>query len=131
MISEFSDYQSNLNNNVGANSDRDRVERLKDLVHKLLAELSSLNGPRTFEAAEFRKESRIDFRNEVRRYETELIEWALGVTDGHQLKAAQLLGVKPTTLNEKMRVLGVVPRKTRRRGKRWRRSLARRQAGQE
>jgi two-component system response regulator PilR (NtrC family) len=43
----------------------------------------------------------------VTRYERQLIESALRRCDGVQKKAARLLGLKPTTLNEKVRRLGI------------------------
>jgi len=45
----------------------------------------------------------LNLRDELRRYETELIRRALARTRGHQLRAAQLLGVNATTLNEKIK----------------------------
>lgn len=41
-------------------------------------------------------------------YERSLVLWALARTDGRQLDAARMLGVQPSTLNEKMKRLGVV-----------------------
>jgi len=43
----------------------------------------------------------------VTRYERQLIESALRRCDGVQKQAARLLGLKPTTLNEKIRRLGI------------------------
>ncbi len=43
-------------------------------------------------------------------YERSLILSALEGTGGHQRRAAQLLGVLPTTLHEKMKRLGLRPR---------------------
>jgi len=40
-------------------------------------------------------------------YERRLIMAALAGTDGHQRRAAALLGVRPTTLHEKMKRLGI------------------------
>lgn len=51
----------------------------------------------------------IDLHNEVRRFETRLIERALEETDGHQSRAARLLGLKVTTLNEKIKRYGIDP----------------------
>jgi DNA-binding NtrC family response regulator len=41
------------------------------------------------------------------RYERQLIEAALRRTDGVQKRAAEMLGLKPTTLNEKIKRLGI------------------------
>jgi DNA-binding NtrC family response regulator len=43
-------------------------------------------------------------------YERSLILSALEGTGGHQRRAAQFLGVLPTTLHEKMKRLGLRPR---------------------
>jgi DNA-binding NtrC family response regulator len=40
---------------------------------------------------------------EVRRLEIDLIRYALRRTGGHQGEAARLLGMKPTTLNSKIK----------------------------
>lgn len=45
----------------------------------------------------------INFYEEIRQYEAALIIRSLQLTAGSQKKAAQLLGLLPTTLNEKMK----------------------------
>lgn len=45
----------------------------------------------------------LNYYQELRRFETELIRCALAVTGGKQAAAAQLLGLKPTTLNTKIK----------------------------
>jgi len=40
-------------------------------------------------------------------YERSLVLWALAKSGGHQRNAARLLGIQPTTLNEKMKRLGL------------------------
>ncbi len=44
---------------------------------------------------------------EVRRFEMRLILRALEEADGHQVRAARLLGINPTTLNSKLRRYGI------------------------
>lgn len=46
-------------------------------------------------------------KNELRRYETQLIELALARTVGNQKLAAKLLGMKLTTLNAKIKRYGM------------------------
>ena len=50
---------------------------------------------------------KLGLQEEVQRYETELIRDALQRTRGNQRRAAQLLGVKVTTLNCKIKRLGI------------------------
>ncbi len=45
----------------------------------------------------------INFYEEIRQYETALIQRSLQLTCGSQKKAARLLGLLPTTLNEKIK----------------------------
>jgi DNA-binding NtrC family response regulator len=40
-------------------------------------------------------------------YERAVVLWALAKSGGHQRDAARLLGIQPTTLNEKMKRLGL------------------------
>ena len=49
----------------------------------------------------------VGFYNAISRYERELIETALERAGGVQKRAATLLGLKPTTLNEKIKRLGI------------------------
>ena len=45
----------------------------------------------------------IDLYEELRQYEINLIRWALRQAGGKQKIAARLLGIKPTTLNNKIK----------------------------
>jgi DNA-binding NtrC family response regulator len=45
----------------------------------------------------------VNLQNEVLRYEIELIEKALRVTGEHQRRAAELLSIRPSTLNAKIK----------------------------
>ena len=49
----------------------------------------------------------LGLQEEVQRYESELIRHALQRTRGNQRRAAKLLGVKVTTLNCKIKRLGL------------------------
>ena len=51
--------------------------------------------------------SRLGLQQEMQRYESELIRQALRRTGGNQRRAAKLLGVKVTTLNCKIKRLGI------------------------
>jgi DNA-binding NtrC family response regulator len=52
----------------------------------------------------------LDFYGAVQRLERQLIESALERAGGVQKHAAQILGLKPTTLNEKIKRLGILAR---------------------
>ncbi len=52
-------------------------------------------------------EQKLGLQEEVQRYEIELIKSALQRTRGNQRRAAQLLGVKVTTLNCKIKRFGI------------------------
>ena len=49
----------------------------------------------------------INFYDEVRRFEIDLIRRALAQTGGHQSRAARLLGMNPTTLNSKIKTYNI------------------------
>jgi DNA-binding NtrC family response regulator len=52
----------------------------------------------------------VNFYDEVRSFEIDLIRRALDQTAGHQSRAAQLLGLNATTLNSKIKAYNIVPR---------------------
>jgi DNA-binding NtrC family response regulator len=49
----------------------------------------------------------VNFYDEVRRFEIDLIRRALDQTGGHQSRAARLLGMNPTTLNSKIKTYNI------------------------
>ena len=75
-----------------------KVKFLRELAQSLLAELRAFGGTR-----EVRVEQGINLYDEVSRFEVELILCALEHTGGHQSKAARLLGLRATTLNNKIK----------------------------
>jgi DNA-binding protein Fis len=86
-----------------------RVRRLVDLASSLLREAQVLARDKTFadESAKLQSidlSKGIDFYGEVERFETALIKLALDQTAGNQARAAQLLGLRATTLNSKIKV---------------------------
>jgi len=52
----------------------------------------------------------VNFYEEVKRFEVDLIRRALDQTAGHQSRAAQLLGLNATTLNSKIKAYNIIPR---------------------
>ncbi len=81
-----------------------RLKTLRELTLALLQEIESIKGTGTFEA-----KSTVDFADEVRRFETDLIRWALLRTGGHQRRAARMLNLKVTTLNAKIKRYRISP----------------------
>ncbi|HQU94206.1 MAG TPA: sigma-54 dependent transcriptional regulator, partial [Pyrinomonadaceae bacterium] len=52
----------------------------------------------------------VNFYEEVKRFEVDIIRRALDQTAGHQSRAAQLLGLNATTLNSKIKAYNIIPR---------------------
>jgi DNA-binding NtrC family response regulator len=52
----------------------------------------------------------VNFYDEVKRFEIDLIRRALDQTGGHQSRAARLLGLNATTLNSKIKTYNLIPR---------------------
>ena len=52
----------------------------------------------------------VNFYDEVRRFEIDLIRRSLEQTGGHQSRAARLLGMNATTLNSKIKTYNIDPR---------------------
>ena len=75
-----------------------RIEALREMALLFLSELESLRSTRPS-----RSEGPGKLYDEVQRFEIDLIRSALERTGGNQVRAARLLGVKPTTLNAKLK----------------------------
>jgi DNA-binding NtrC family response regulator len=61
---------------------------------------------------EYADVGRPTLKSRLEAYERQLILEALSLTGGNQRRAAQALGVLPTTLHEKMKRLGLLQRAT-------------------
>ena len=82
----------------------EKITALKVNAYSLVREIKELG------TVTFTDISRgIDLYSETRRFEMRLITRALEETDGHQGNAARLLGLKVTTLNEKIKRYGIDP----------------------
>jgi DNA-binding NtrC family response regulator len=81
-----------------------RLGLVKELTMALMDELKSLES-----ADKNRPEEGLDFNAEVRRFEMDLICRALRRTAGHQTRAARLLGIKLTTLHDKIKRYNIDP----------------------
>ena len=100
-MSKINDYQSSAPEYVTERPGADlrlRLMTLNDLAHAFLEELGAVG-----RAEPAGVERGIDFYDEVRRFEIELIQTALRHTNGVQTEAATLLGLKPTTLHAKLK----------------------------
>ena len=81
-----------------------RIDNLKNVALTLLQEVQALTQIKTTDI-----EQGVDFYEEVRRFETQLIERALAQTSGHQGHAARLLNLKLTTLNSIIKRYNISP----------------------
>jgi len=80
-----------------------RLNTLRETVLQLLGEVESLAISRPVDV-----KGGARFSDEVRQFEVSLIRTALGRTSGSQTRAARLLGLKPTTLNAKIKRYGIL-----------------------
>ena len=78
------------------------INTLREAAITLLREVESLASQQEPPTSQ-----RLGLQEEVQRYECELIREALQRTRGNQRRAAKLLGVKVTTLNCKIKRLGI------------------------
>lgn len=81
-----------------------RLKTLRELTLALLQEIESIKGHGSFDS-----KPTVNFADEVRRFETDLIRWALMRTGGHQRRAARMLNLKVTTLNAKIKRYHISP----------------------
>jgi transcriptional regulator with GAF, ATPase, and Fis domain len=77
------------------------LSNLREAALTLLREVESLTNRQP------NSNGQLKLQEEVQRYESELIRSALQRTRGNQRRAAKLLGVKVTTLNCKIKRLGI------------------------
>jgi transcriptional regulator with GAF, ATPase, and Fis domain len=104
--------ERNLRLKLAERPDRDRIQRVVDLADALLMEAETLARDKAFTEEATRLKpldivGGINFYDEVQRFETHLIKMALSKTGGNQAKAARLLGIKPTTLNSKIKLFKI------------------------
>ena len=90
---ELSIEDSVANNHVILDN---RLSNLRDVALSLLRELESLRFTEPVRQC-------VRLHDEVQRFEIELINSALSRCHGNQTQAAQILGVKLTTLNSKIK----------------------------
>jgi DNA-binding NtrC family response regulator len=78
------------------------IDSLREAALTLMREVETLASQQ-----EPRNDDNLGLHEEVQRYESELIRHALLRTGGNQRRAAKLLRVKVTTLNCKIKRLGI------------------------
>jgi len=83
-------------------SSMNNLDSLREAALTLLREVETLARQQEPQA-----NGKLGLQEEVQRYESELIRQALLRTHGNQRRAAKLLGVKVTTLNCKIKRLGI------------------------
>ena len=93
-----------------------RLLAVKDLAGLLLDELNSAVGSDETTGAgannyveKLYSGAGLDYYQELRQFEVELIKCALALTGGKQATAARLLGLKTTTLNTKIKQFNIQP----------------------
>lgn len=80
------------------------ILNVKKLAADLLRELEGIR-----QSSDVDLERGVSIRDEVLRYEIDLIRRALRLTGNHQRRAAEVLGVNATTLNAKIKRYNIEP----------------------
>jgi DNA-binding NtrC family response regulator len=84
-----------------------KFRMLVELTLTLLKEIELLKDIQELQSLGRREQ--LSLKEELRRFEIEMIRKALIQTNGHQSRAARLLGVKVTTLHEKIKRYDIDP----------------------
>jgi transcriptional regulator with GAF, ATPase, and Fis domain len=95
---ELERASANSNGHEEPATSRGKINLVKELAFRLFREMQSIR-----EVNALSVENGVDFYDEVRRFEIDLIKRALLQTGGHQGRAAKLLHLKVTTLNSKIK----------------------------
>ena len=93
---------------IRTGSTAQRLKRIREMASGLLEEAGTLEHEVELAAtaaavASLNHDGRIDFFEEVKRFEIRLIKRALDLAGGNQAKAAKILGLGTTTLNYKIK----------------------------
>ena len=94
-----------IDHDIHRGSSANSILKLRRLISSLIDEVNSLDHSSLPLPEEFFSGNcdHIEFYEEVKRFEIALIKAALKKSDGHQLRAAQLLNLNPSTLNSKIK----------------------------
>lgn len=79
-----------------------RIGIVKQLLNKLLTELETVS-----ENERVNLNENFNLNEQMKNFEMDIIRQALFLTDNNQRLAAQMLGINYTTLNAKMKRLGI------------------------
>jgi len=79
-----------------------RIGIVKQLLNKLLNELETVD-----ESERVNLNENFNLYEQMKNFESDIIRQALFLTDNNQRLAAQMLGINYTTLNAKMKRLGI------------------------
>ena len=86
----------------------DRLERLKLKAHDLLSAVDDIISKDEFNhLRDYSTTLTIDYYEQVQEFERKLIRWALQEQNGSQTKAARLLNLRISTLNEMIKRYGI------------------------
>ncbi len=104
MYSRNNPNRAFINNQLWRQSTTPRIGIVQELVTRLSSELDHINVDRD---VNFGDGFSLDER--MREFESEIIRHALYLTNGKQIDAARILGIKNTTLNAKIKRLRLDP----------------------
>ena len=92
----------NDSKNDNAQKAGNRLNALKQLTLRLFREVQLIS-----DVDRLSVENGVDYYEELRRFEVDLIKRALMQTGGHQKRAARLLNLKASTLNSKIKLFNI------------------------
>lgn len=107
MLHQFNVSSNTYNEAImhSGNSLSLKINLLRELTTVLAEQVQALSVPQPINISDG-----INLHEEVRRFEIDMITSALQYTNGHQRAAARLLGLKPTTLNAKIKLYQISSR---------------------
>src|SRR5690349_10945351 len=104
---EFSSFPDDIDDPTVTD---EKLAMLKEIAAGLIDEIDGLLRVQKLDLS-FDLGDGIDLPDEMRKFEMHFIRSALERTGGHQTRAARLLGIRLTTLNQKLKKFGIDARK--------------------
>ncbi len=102
QLNRLGDLDGHSDSNTGTL--KRKIKALKEITLGLVEEIENLEISQPISVRRG-----INLRKEVQDFEARIIKSALKQTGGHQTRAARLLGIRITTLNAKIKRLGISP----------------------